>query len=233
MRAAAMRRLLCVPIIHDEADLGHAGEALGRLSAAQSGQGRWDTHQETARRFWQNVGDYLLSLGPGRLKMYQDGLAAGGEMAARIVEEAAKRGSRNYQLVQQLLQGGAEVRKTEDPALLWWERTVLLRSLEREGTSGGAANPEAPQAERDRLRRARDRFIADTINGTLHEGEVGVLFIGADHDVAPLLASDIAVEPVKDPRMVKAYVGELVLGRDGKRLEELCQYMRSPVTESV
>jgi hypothetical protein len=233
MWAAEMRRLLYIPIIHDETDLGHAGEALGRLSAAQSGQRRWAKHEETGRRFWENVGAYLHSLGPGRLKVYQDGLAADGEMARRIVEEAAKRGSKNYQLLSELIEGGAEVRKTEDPALLWRERTVLLRSLEREATGGGAPNPEASQAERDHLMAARDRVIADTINATLREGEVGVLFIGADHDVASLLASDVAVEPVKDPRMVKAYVGELVLGRDSKSLEQLSQYVRSPVTESA
>ncbi|MDP3985042.1 MAG: hypothetical protein Q8Q52_08590 [Acidimicrobiia bacterium] len=226
-----MRRLLYVPIIHDEADLGHAGKALGRLSAALSGEQRWAMHEETARRFWENMAAYLRSLSPGRLRVYQDGLAAGGEMARRIVEEAAKRGSKNYQLVQELLEGGAEVRKTEDPALLWRERSVLLRSLEREGTGGGPPNTEASQAERDDLMAARDRFIADTINTTLHEGEVGVLFIGADHDLASLLAGDIAVEPVKDPGMVRAYFGELFAGRDGQRLEELCQYVRSPVPE--
>ena len=227
-----MRRLLYVPIIHDEADLGHAGKALGGLSAALSGEGRWAMHEDTARRFWGNVAAYLHSLGPGRLRVYQDGLAAGGEMAGRIVEEAAKRGSKNFQLVRQLREGGAEVRKTEDPVLLWRERTVLLSSLAEAGTVG-PPHSEASQAERDHLMAARDRFIADTINDTLHEGEVGVLFIGAAHDVASLLAGDIAVEPVKDPGMVRAYVEELVLGRDGKRLEELCQYMRSPVTESV
>lgn len=228
-----MRRLLYVPIIHDEADLGHAGKALGRLSAALSGEGRWAMHEETARRFWENVAAYLRSLGSGRLRVYQDGLPAGGEMARRIVEEAAKSGSKNYQLVQDLLEGGAEVRKTEDPALLWRERTVLLNSLEEARTGGGPPNTEASHVERDDLMAARDRFIADTINTTLHKGEVGVLFIGADHDVASLLAGDIAVEPVKDPRMVRAYLGELVLGRDGKRLEQLSQYVRSPVTESA
>ena len=235
-----MRRLLYVPIIHDEADLGHAGKALSRVSAALSGEQRWAMHEETARRFWENMAAYLRSRSPGRLRVYQDGLAAGGEMARRIVEEAAKRGSKNYQLVQELIEAGAEVRQTEDPALLWREREVLLRSLGEaaphpnplpEGEETLAPNTEVSQAERDELMAARDRFIAATIGATLHEGELGVLFIGADHDVASLLPSDIAVEPVKDPKRVGAYLAELFAGRDGKRLEELCQYVRSPVTE--
>lgn len=226
-----MRRLLYVPVIHDAADLGHAGPGLTQASAALVGERRWATHKETVRRFWQCVGTYLRSADPGQLKVYQDGLAAQGETGRRIVEEAAKRGSRNYQLVLDLLQGGAELRQTEDPVLLLREHKNAMAALEPRS----AVEPQRPakqRLQRDHLLAERDRFIATAINATLKEGEVGLLFVGADHNVAGLLASDISIETVKDPRRVRAYVEGLFGGRDDDALEELSQYLAAPVGAS-
>ncbi|MBI2871847.1 MAG: hypothetical protein HYY00_01485 [Chloroflexi bacterium] len=210
-----MRRLLYVPIIHDEADLGSAGKALREKSAALSGEWRWTLHQETVGGFWDEVAAYLRSFAPHRLKVYQDGLAADGEMGRRIVEEAARRGSRNYRLVLDMLHRGAELRKTEDPTLLLLERESILRP--------------SPDSERLGLMHQRDGFIAETIGATLKEGEVGVLFIGASHDVASRLAPDISVEMVKDPEQVQVYFNELLRGREDSELEKLARYMRSPI----
>jgi hypothetical protein len=40
-------------------------------------------------------------------------------------------------------------------------------------------------------------FIAHRINDTLGEGETGILFIGASHEILPLLSKDIEVITVK------------------------------------
>ena len=186
-----MRRLLYVPILHDEADPGSVGTALARKSAALSGERRWALHKESVHKFWESVASYLGSFDPGRLTVYQDGLAAGGDIGRRIVEEATRRGSKNYQLVLQLLDGGAEIRKTEDPVL-------LLSEYERvHGEARQDTGEESLlQARGDHLLEERDSFIANRVSATLREGELGVLFIGAHHNVVSRLAADIWVETV-------------------------------------
>jgi len=215
-----VRRLLYVPIIHDQADLGSAGSALARRSAALVGGQRWAIHQETVGKFWESVAAYLRSLDSRQLKIYQDGLPVGGEAAKRIVQEAAGRGSRNYQLILELVAKGAELRKTEDPALLLRERERIRHAAQQ------------PTLERS-LSAERDRFIAETISVTLKEGELGVLLVGAYHDVAPFLAEDISVTMVKDRKKVQAYFEELFQGREGRKLRELRRYLVAPVKVSL
>jgi len=218
-----MRRLLYVPIIHEEADLGSARTALAQRSAALSGERRWVLHRETVGKFWGRVAAYLRSFDPYQLRVYQDGLAADGVMGRRIVEEAARRGSKNYQLVLELLKGGAELRKTEDPALLLQEREVIVAHLQE------SLDADQYRIQSDRLMGERDKLIAETVRATLKEGEVGVLFIGAHHNVASRLAGDISVEEVKDPGQVRTYFEELFLGHDEVRLKELVQYLTSVI----
>ncbi len=225
-----MRRLLYVPVIHDPADLGSAGAALSQRSAAVIGERLWALHQETVGRFWQVVTDFLRSFDPRQICLYQDGLAADGEVGRRVVQQAAKLGSRNYQLLLDLLNDGAELRKTEEPRLLRRERQALVSLLGKQLT---AEEPEREQElwrrQRDRLLKERDRSIAEAINGTLQEGQIGVLFLGAEHDISSWLAADVAIRHVKDRQQVWAYFQALFLtGNDG-RLAELASYLTSPV----
>lgn len=224
-----MRRLLCVPIIHSQADMGSAGAALSRASSALTGELRWARHEEVAGRFWESVSAYLRSFDPRQLKVYQDGLAAGGPTGRRIVQEAAARGSKNYRLVLELVHGGAELRKTEDAALLLQEQENILGLLQPGRGQDKARNAEQYQQRRDRLMAERDRFIAGAIDATLKEGEAGVLFIGASHDVAAHLPGDVRVEAVKDREKVRAYFDELLWGHDERKLEELSLYLAAPV----
>ena len=50
-----MRRLLYVPIVHDEAGLGSVGTALACKRAALSGERRWALHKETVRKSRESV----------------------------------------------------------------------------------------------------------------------------------------------------------------------------------
>ena len=224
-----MRKLFYVPVIHDQADLGNLGKAVVLQSAQQLGDRRWALHQETACKFWRCIRAYLLSHDLSQVKVYQDGLAADGEIGWRIVPEATKRGSENYRIVLELLQRGAELRKTEDPILLIHEHENITRALQQRPTDEGPPNAEEDCQQRERLLEDRDRFIAQTISETLREGEVGVLFMGANHSIASRLPADISVEAAKDPRRVRVYIKELFLGQDVGRLEELGKYLASPV----
>ena len=228
-----MRRLLYVPLVHEEADMGSVGPALERTGALAVGECRWSLHRSVVSRYWESVRTYLLGLDCTRLRIYQDGLPVGGEVGRRVVDEATRRGSSNYRLIQELLDRGAGLRKTEDPVLLWRERENLLE-LDR--------GPSSVERQRDSRRdwsqtglltEERDAYIAETINATLGEDEIGVLLIGVYHDVAPRLAADIAVEMVRDMTKVSAYFRELVQGADDRQFEELARCMTSPVKNEL
>jgi len=215
-----VRHLLYIPVIHDEADLGGAGPALAHRSAALAGEGRWVLHRETVRRFWESVQNYLRRFDPYTMRVYQDGLAVDGVVGRRIAEKGAGRGSRNYQLVLELLNQGAQLQATEDPALLLEEHANLV-------TGGSQA---APPEQREYLLEERDAYIAQVINSTLQEGELGVLFIGAGHDVGARLAHDVGVESFKDPEKIRQYIQELLLGSDARKLKALARYVAAPAT---
>ena len=222
-----MRELLYVPIIHSEPDLGSLGVAIERRSASLYGEKRWAQHKKTVAMFWKSVTDYLLLLDAASLKIYQDGLAANGELARRIVEEAAKRGSMNHQVIWQLLSKGAEVRKTEDASLLMEE----LRLAREESGAASIPNPGDLNSRRVSLTEERDKFIAKTIDETLKQGETAVLFIGAYHNVRLYLPRDITVEYLKEQERVKAYFEELISGGKGRRFQELARYLACPIAD--
>jgi hypothetical protein len=152
-------------------------------------------------------------------------LAANGELGRRIVEEAAKRGSMNHQVILRLLGKGAEVKKTEDASLLMKE----LRLAREESRAASVQNPGDLSFSKTCLMEERDRFIAKTIGETLKLGETAVLFIGAYHNVHFYLPADITVEYLKEQERVKAYFQELISGGRGKRFQELARYLARPI----
>ncbi len=226
-----MRRLLYVPIIHEEADLGSAALSVVQESATLFGTSSWQLHREAVGKFWESVATYLRSLDPSRLKVYQDGLPADGVLGRRIVTEAARKGSKNYRLLLELLDSGAKLCKTEDAGLLWQERENILSMAGPGPTSGEVPHLAAEQyrRQRDDMMEARDKFIAQTIGATLKEEDLGVLFLGAYHNVVFRLPQDIHAQAVKDPELVRAYFAELLAGHDDRRLEELATRLAAPV----
>ena len=173
-----------------ESDLGGVAAEVERRSAALCGEGRWARHKEVVSAFWRSIADYLGQIEAGHIKIYQDGLPGGGELGRKIVEEGARRGSKNYEIILDLAKRGAEIMKTEDASLLK-EEYERLNLLAEAGKSAGCSGSQGGYGLRkDSLTNRRDRFIARTINETLAEGELGILFIGAYHDLITHLAQD-------------------------------------------
>lgn len=230
-----MRKLLYIPILHTEADLGRLAPALSRESMALCGQDIWEKHKIVVSQFWQKIADYLLSLDITSLRIYQDGLAIDGEEDLKIVEEAARRGSLNHGLILELVQRGASIRKTEDPALLISELQNLLEAIGigNKSTEDKKTEPQHTvyRKQRDNLMKARDQFIAETINETLKEEETGVLLLGSYHDIRPFLAPDIAVREVKEIRKVRAYLEALLVER--WKWQTFADYLTSPITQPL
>jgi len=198
------RRLIYVSIVHSQADLGSLATGIGAIEKKWLDAEERRRHQQEVAGFWERlkagvperVEKELAGAGWDRLRIYQDGLPGGGEMARRIVTEVAEKGSPNYQIVEGLLQRGARLEQTEDPALLR-EEYELIRQVAT--ASGPAEAGPAQQAYRRRSRallEERDRFIAKRIDESLKAGEVGLLFIGAYHRVVSYLPQDIEVIPV-------------------------------------
>ena len=166
------RRLLIVPILHTEAELGSEGGAHRADYIARHGDRRWAEREALIGRYWKAVHDALLDL-PIEfegVKLYQDSLPDG-PGTERLVEEMAAHGSPNHRLLRLLQARGARVMGTESLSLLLEEYQAIKERR------------DSPELLRRSLE-ARDRYIADRIAATLAEGEIGILFIGAAHDVA-------------------------------------------------
>jgi len=228
-----MRRLIYVPIIHADADMGSLASALDQSTAALCGEERWERHKATASHFWQMVSDYLETLDVKNLKVYQDGFVSDGDLGKKIIEEGARKGSKNYEIILNLLNRGAEVVSTEDMALLQEEYGYISQIIKAETLSQRRLAYKGYESRKGKLTRERDRFIASAINETLKDGGVGLLFLGAYHDVIPHLAKDIAVEQLKEREKVKAYFDELMHGTDKRNFEQLTRYISSAVGAGI
>lgn len=224
-----MRKLLYIPIIHTESDLGSAGLTIGRISSSFYGAKRWDRHKTAVYEFWQRVLDYVNTIDANNLKVYQDGLLVDGELGRKIIEEGARKGSKNYEIVLDLIKRGAGIRVTEDAALLKEEYEHISKVTHAESPAERTAALNEYELRKDPLTKERDKFVAKTINETLGEGEVGILFIGAHHDVLPHLAPDIVVKQIKDQEKMRAYFKELMHEKNEERFEQLARYIAAPI----
>lgn len=223
-----MRKLLYVPIIHTQSELGSAASAIDSKSASLCGEERWAKHKQTVTKFWENMADYFATIDTTNLKIYQDGLPADGELGRKIIEEVAKRGSKNHQIILSLMRRGAEVRKTEDPSLLKEEHKYITGLAQSKSAAEKTIAYTKYKLRKGWLTKERDKFVAKTIGETLKEGETGVLFMGSHHNVLPYLPEDIVVQPVKDREKINAYFKELTSRGDGNKFEQLAEYLVSP-----
>ena len=191
-----MRQLISIPIVHTPADLGSQREAAREAYIARYGSQRWCQHLEVLAQLWHRIRQRVLALPVDftTVRLYQDGLPVCGHELA-IVETLAAAGSSNHQLLLELVNRGAILMGTEDPALLLQERDRLRQQCTAEPTSGVGEDPLY-----DTLIAQRDASIANRIASTLREGELGLLFIGALHRVVQRLPEDIAVYGMLDDR---------------------------------
>lgn len=185
-----MRVLIIIPVIHDEAEMGSLSGPLKREFMRRVGLAAWERQLNFLEELWNAVRESLSmkKLDYNKVKLYQDGLPVCGR-EAEIVREVAGQGSTNHQLLSELMQKGATLMGTEDPALLLEEYRRLQESMkstldkERPLTANGSHSQD--------LLRRRDTYIAGRIDETLKEGETGILFIGVTHKVEDYLPRDL------------------------------------------
>lgn len=191
-----MRKLFLIKIVHTAADMGSMGEGLIKEGMAKMGREKWLENQRRIENFWNEVEKEIDALGLdySMTRIYQDGLPCGGELGLRIVRETAEKGSMNYRIVRKLVEMGAAIEATESPELLRKEYEHIKAIVTATGEKEKAEAAGKYEQVKDELIRERDAFIAKAIDATLKNNETGLLFIGAAHNVIPLLAKDIEVK---------------------------------------
>ncbi len=222
-----MRKLLYVPIIHNEADLGSLAKGIEERARAVIGASSWQKHKEIVRLYWQAIARYWDEKDVAGIKIFQDAMVADGEVGKKIVQSLAKDGSINHQIIEQLLERGATLIKTEDAALLKEEYFLTKELAEKKSDSFRCLSHYKEQ--KDRLLKARDGYISKRINESLEEGKTGVCFLGAYHQIIPTLARDIDVIALKDPEKVRAYAQKYISKQWEGEANRLGRYLIAPI----
>lgn len=226
-----MRTLIYVPIIHTSADLGSMAKDIAKKGITNLGQEIWTTHRETVERFWDVISNYFDSTNVVGMKIYQDGMVGEDEVGKQIVEDAAKAGSKNYQLVSRLLERGAVLVRTEDFKLVKQEYDRLLAITRAKSITRKIIAFMKYKLVKTILLNKRDAFIAKRIDETLGPDENGILFIGAFHKIKHKLPKGISVRETKDANKVRLYQRLLPFqNKYPKRFDELGKYLVSEIT---
>ncbi|HEY4933998.1 MAG TPA: hypothetical protein VII23_20740 [Terriglobales bacterium] len=188
------RTLICIPIIHTPADMGALSEPIQRLKVKKLGKRTWEQNIELVKNFWTEIEQATesLDLPYQRLRLYQDGLPVCGH-EWEIVNDLAKAGSRNYQLLLKLKEKGATLMGTESSELLVEEYQLAKQVVGEEPSQDSTRHAARWQSLQDFLLKRRDQFIGRRISETLLAGETGLLFVGMLHAVEPWLDEDIQV----------------------------------------
>ncbi len=188
-----MKSVVLIPVIHTAADLGSLADSVREHYLTRYGRAAWDRREQAVATIWADISRRIdrLELDYGKTRIYQDGLPVCGQELG-IVEKLAAAGSTNHQIVLDLVRRGATLMGTEDPQLLIREYQMHREQLGA-GQPGGLGR-SGPSAEAAALLEARDRFIAQRIAETLHDGETGLLFLGAAHRIEGLMSPDIRLQ---------------------------------------
>jgi len=174
------------------------GSLAGSVKAeyiGKYGKAKYQEHTKAIDSMWQGIKGKLakLKLDYAKARIYQDGLPVCGK-EKEIVTSVASSGSQNHKIVLDLMKQGAKLEGTEDKELLLKEYTTIKNILQIKDKAEKERMLKEYSKDKKELLAGRDRFIAERINQTLKEGEIGILFIGLLHKIDKYLAKDIKIE---------------------------------------
>lgn len=224
-----MRKLIYVPIIHTDPDLGRLAEGIIEQTKEVVGAKNWQKHKRIVNHYWQEIGKFWENEEVSGFKIFQDGMLANGVVGRRIVKELADQGSVNYKIVEQLMKKGGEVVKTEDPDLLKEEYLLTRELIKRKSFLGGLFAYLRYKRRKDKLLAERDAYIIKRINECLQEGETGICFLGAYHQLLPNLPKDITVVTLKNPEKVREYYQKFPTQKWTWEVTQLGHYLTKPI----
>ncbi len=229
-----MRKLIYVPIIHMSADLGSIANHVDKRGIAGFGEEFWTRHRETISGFWDSISNYFANLEVEDFKIYQDGLVADGQVGQKIVEEGVKSGSKNYEIIDDLVKRGAILVQTEEFSLVKEEMDRIVKITQAKATTRKLIAYLKYRLAKNRLLKKRDNYIAKRIDETLTQPEVGILFLGAYHNIIPKLAKGIRLIEVKEVEKIRGYQKSLLSFRKNKEeFARLAKYLVSAVESGL
>ena len=190
-----MRRLIYIPIIHTEDDMGSLAEFVKEEYKRKYSRAKLQEHIKAIKNIWNKIQEKVMGLDLEwqKVRIYQDGLPVSSKEEF-IVKTLAEKGSINHKLIMELAQKGATIEGTEDPELLKAEYANILKIAQAKSLSERDKLIEQYNRVAGELLLKRDQFIVNRINDTLKKGETGILFLGMMHQVHRLISSDIVVE---------------------------------------
>lgn len=224
-----MRRLIYIPIIHTDPDLGQLAEGVEEQAKKVVGNENWQKHKEAVRRYWREIENFWSQKKVSGFKIFQDGVVANGMIGKKIVRELVKKGSINHWIIEQLIEKGAVLVKTEDAELLKEEYFLTRELIKRKSFLGGLLAFLHYKWRKDKLLVERDAYIIKRINESLQEGETGICFLGAYHQVLSSLPKDIKVVLLKDPEKVKEYYQKFTTHIWEGEVNDLSHYLTKPI----
>lgn len=237
-----MRKLILVPVIHSSLEMGRLRKEIEAKAISVYGEKMRKYFKKIVVSYWKLIDGFFKRISVDRV--YQDALIASGELGMKIIEDNAAKGIMNYQIVLKLIKKGAELMKTENKELVlkeyrYWQLYAELLELQKKFGKDFKLAPkheeikkkiqEFKRFNKDNLIKNRDEYIASRINETLKDGEVGVLFIGVEHNVIPKLASNIKVIQLKDRDKVHELFKNFIQKKGENELIQLKDYLISPM----
>lgn len=225
-----MKELHYFQTVHMEEDVGAIKDVLNQESVKIFGREEWQVHLDEVRKSWDKIRNYAMDLisngvNPSKIKIYQDGLPNSDELLFsyemtgvetpfnrddillnKIVKPAAENGSKNYKIIDELVQQGAVLEGVESFELLIKEHGSLSSIKDAKTGEGGLKHAALYRKAKKEMTEKRDKYIAKKINKSLTEGYTGLAFFGAGHSITDKLDKDIdvtLVEKFKDPISLK------------------------------
>ena len=229
----SVRRLVYVPIIHTNPELGTLAEGMEEQAKKVVGEDNWQRHKEVVLCYWQEIANYWEKKNIPGLKIFQDGMPAGGAMGEAIVKSLADKGSINYTIIAQLLEKGATLIQTEDPEAVKKEYLLAKDLTKRKSLLASLWAVYRYRRQKVRLLQVRDAYIAGRIKENLAEGETGVCFLGAEHQILASLPQDIEIIALKDPQKVREYHQKYMSRRWAEEVGELGAYLTMPIERKL
>jgi len=224
-----MRTLIYVPIIHSSADMGSLAKELKHQIIAVPGENKWQKHTATVNGYWDAIESYFenIKIYIKGIKIYQDGMFAEGEMAMKILEEGIKSGSKNSEIVANLIGRGAILMKTEDFKMVKDEYDGVQAIIKSKTQIRKLLQLLRYKILKPRYLLRRDKCIANRIDETLLPNETGILFIGAFHNIIKKLPKDITVIQLKEISKIQSYqkIIQTNAKYDTRQLEQLTEYL--------
>ena len=188
------KKLLIIPVAHSEAEMGSLSMDVSKIIEGVMGKERRERHRKEVSTFWENLKELLerilQDVDMAKVKIYQDGVPIGGELGIKLVEDCAQNGSPNFQIVLSLIRNGATLEKTEDAKLLKEEYEILKAIISAKTDVERERLAENYKKRLYELTAERDRYVAGRIKESLGDGMLGILFIGATHNVSPYISSE-------------------------------------------